>query len=379
MSCSAINGPSAANIFDVIVIGGGLSGLVVANGLIGHGRVKNWKLIEASDRLGGRLANASPTISIDMGGAWIWPNHQPHIRDLVSKLGLSTFPQPDDPTSTRIEGGAVRVIEELTNQIKVSGEDSNAVSGSDIANRIALNTPISSCSLLSYQNNGDDGQPLVQLSTSNGESFLSRKVVFAVPPKIISESITFDPPLGKAKVEAMAQSTTWMAGVTKIALVYRNKFWTSDVSNSGLPSSMGPAFQFYDGSTKDGSIIALTCFALVPHNDPAAQSNDAVLATQVAEHIGKYWKYYGHPEFNSQALSYSSSHVYRWPLHRYISGNETRPTQIHPHPMPTRALSTPEWDHRLLFAGTETDLTSPGVMEGAVGAAKRVLKSLLLE
>ena len=378
MSYSSMNGPSAVNIFDVIVIGGGLSGLVVAKGLIGHARVPHWKLLEASDRLGGRLVNASPTVPIDMGGAWIWPNHQPHIRDLVvSELKLPVFPQPDDPTSTRIEGGAVRIIEQLTHQIKVSSEDSNSVVESETMSRIALNTPITSCTLLNDHNHGVADKTLVQLATRSGEVFLSRKVVFAIPPKIISDSITFDPPLSKTKAEAMALSTTWMAGVTKVALLYRNKFWTSDATNSGLPASMGPAFQVYDASTKDGSIAALTCFAHVPDHDPSAQSNDATLAAQVATQIGKYWKFRGVLECDSQVLSYSSFHVYRWPMNPFISGDETRPTHIHPHPMPRRDLSTPEWDNRLLFAGTETDLTSPGVMEGAVGAAKRVLKSLL--
>ena len=376
MICPAMNGQSAANIFDVIIIGGGLSGLVVANGLIGHRRVKTWKLIEASDRLGGRLLNASPTLPIDMGGAWIWPNHQPHIRDLVSKLNVTIFPQPDDSTSTRIDGGAVQIIEELTNQIKIS----NSADGTETLNGILLNTPITSCTLLNDHDNIDGNKTsLVELATSTGESFLSRKVVFAVPPKIIADSIVFDPPLRKAKAEAMAQSTTWMAGVTKVALVYRSKFWTSDASNSGLPTSTGPAFQVYDSSTNDESIAALTFFVHVPVNDSSAQSNDAVLTAQVAEQIGQYWKYCGKAALHSQALSYTSSHVYRWPMNRFISGDETRPKQIHPHPMPIRALSTPEWDHRLLFAGTETDITSPGVMEGAVGAAKRVLQTLFQE
>ena len=390
-------------ILDVIVIGGGLSGLVVAHGLIGWQQQQHsWMLLEASDRLGGRLRNASPTLPIDMGGAWIWPDHQPHIRDLTCKtLQLTTFTQPDDPYSTRIDGGAVRLVEELANQINnatassscsssticttgSSDPESNSVVRSKVTNRIVLNTPITSCTLLLNndhspgQNNEDHDTTLVQLETSSGELFLSRQVVFAVPPKIISETIVFDPPLSEAKVTAMAKSTTWMAGVTKVALLYPNKFWTSDTSNSGLPASTGPAFQVYDSSTKDHSLAALTLFVHVPPDDEAAQSDDAVLATQVAGQLAKLWKYYGkQSEYYNQALSYSSYHVCRWPRNRFVSGDETRPTHIQPHPTPNRALSTPEWDHRLHFCGTETDLTAPGVMEGAVSAAKRVLKSLL--
>jgi monoamine oxidase len=294
------------------------------------------------------------------------------------KTTITLFPQPDDPASTRIEGGAVRIIEELTNQIiSHSKEEANATLGTESTNRILLNTPIASCKLLNMKEN--DETTLVQLTTITGQSFLSRKVVFAVPPKIISESITFDPPLTKAKTLAMAQSKTWMAGVTKVALVYQKKFWTSNYhSNLGLPSSLGPAFQVYDSSTKDGSIVALTFFVHVPQNDDilSSTSNDTLLAQRVAEQMSNYWKMRGLVAYQNQALSYTNSYVHRWPMDIYISGTETRPPQIHPHPMPILALSTPEWDHRLWFAGTETDRTSPGVMEGAVGAAKRVLKSL---
>ena len=35
-----------------------------------------------------------------------------------------------------------------------------------------------------------------------------------------------------------------------------------------------------------------------------------------------------------------------------------------------------EWSGRLLFAGTETDESSPGVMEGAIGSALRSVEQL---
>jgi monoamine oxidase len=65
--------------------------------------------------------------------------------------------------------------------------------------------------------------------------------------------------------------------------------------------------------------------------------------------------------------------VQRWPLEPFVSGQDTRPSQVHPHPHPVPALGTTAWEGKLLFAGTESDQESPGVMEGAVGAAKRAL------
>jgi len=87
------------------------------------------------------------------------------------------------------------------------------------------------------------------------------------------------------------------------------------------------------------------------------------------------WKAVGLESQAERATSYTACRVQRWPHEPYIS-EERHPAQIHPHPYPIRALSESEWDNRLHFAGSESDLQSPGVMEGALGAAKRVLEAL---
>jgi hypothetical protein len=102
--------------------------------------------------------------------------------------------------------------------------------------------------------------------------------------------IQFQPSFSAAKSEAMKDSHTWMAGVTKVSLVYETKFWTKDISNMGLPRQItGSAFQMYDASTKDGSVNAITCFALVPSGSPA-KTDDKVLGDQVASQVANVWK-----------------------------------------------------------------------------------------
>jgi monoamine oxidase len=375
MISAAPSGKSSTTVFDLVIVGGGLSGLFICNGLIGQSRIKHWMILEASNRLGGRLVNASPSQHIDMGGAWIWPDHQPLVRDLVLRFGLSTFAQPDDPSSIRIEGGAARFIDKLSEQIK-SMEKKGTVDNEDkVGSRIALNTPVSACELLAEHHYTTDGHALVQVTTGSGSRYIARKVIFAVPPKILHDNVSFNPPLSDAKRSAMSTSRTWMAGVTKVALVYPYRFWDLEYSNSGLGKSIGPAFQVYDSSTNDGNLAALTFFSHIPPDDESAQMSDEIVAKQVAQQMAQFWKYRGKPEYSSLATSYNSFYVYRWPINPFIC-DETRPTHIHPHPSPVRALSSPEWDGKLLFAGTETDLKSPGVMEGAIGAAQRVLESL---
>jgi monoamine oxidase len=415
-------------IVDLLIVGGGLSGLLVAHDY--HFRCREtsttststtttatiakaneagvtWKLLEARPVLGGRLVNDDKGYGIDLGGAWVWPQHQPNLRSLVSRLDVSTFPQPDDdvdndPSSTlRIDGGAVALIEVLSRNLP--------------AGNIIFNAPVTKCTLVvetSSDDTGDcadekdqtsyvkvetkatihtqnsnndnntsrDGETTVE-NESSTTTLRARRVVIAVPPKLISKHIQFDPPLSLAKQQAMETSHTWMAGVTKIALVYPTHFWKNKKDsylriNMGLPTHWGPAFQVYDASTRDGTVAAITFFALVEPNSPALLDED-VLAKQVTNQLARVWD---NLKVDSDAIeqllhSYTDVHVHRWPMEDYIS-EDSAPQRIHPHPHPVRALSKSEWQGTLLFAGSESDLISPGVMEGAIGAAHRVLQDI---
>ena len=226
--------------YDVVVVGGGLSGLLVAHQIVTNNSTKatNWRLLEAREELGGRLENDGTGDIIDLGGAWIWPQHQPHISSLVESLDIKTFIQPDDSSSTRMQGGAAEIVERLSKQLP--------------PDRIQTNSPVIACRL--KEANADtcteksqSSQVTIQLES--GEQLFSRYIILAAPPKILSKHVTFEPPLSIGKTRAMEQSQTWMAGVTKVALVYKSsRFWPLSVSNAGLrPARNAPAFQVYDG------------------------------------------------------------------------------------------------------------------------------------
>ena len=79
----------------IIVIGAGLSGLYTAWEL--HKRHKDVIVLEAREQIGGRVL--SPCIDhtvkgcVDMGAAWVWPELQPRLQALLSKLGVKLFSQ----------------------------------------------------------------------------------------------------------------------------------------------------------------------------------------------------------------------------------------------------------------------------------------------
>jgi Flavin containing amine oxidoreductase len=298
-STTSISAPFTVNgelmtILDVAIVGGGLSGLFVGFEL---GRKLKWVLFEASSRVGGRLIN-SPATTIDMGGAWVWPEYQPNMRDLVYCLSLTMFDQPGDADSTRIVGGAVQFIDRLCGRIQETRACQNDSDG--CKNGIRLNSPITSCKLLSAHDFPNENNPLIRLEIADGTHVLARRVVFAVPPQLLSTTVSFDPPLSESKQAAMSASRTWMAGVTKVALVYPKRFWDASSSFAGLPSFSGPAFQVYDAGPSDESVAALTFFSHVPP-ESLAQSNDSMLANQVADQMANHLVHPNAPSWRTRS------------------------------------------------------------------------------
>jgi len=92
---------SLAGGVDVVVVGGGLSGLVAARRLRAGGA--SVLVVEARDRVGGRLLNHElhDGSVIESGGAFVGPT-QNHILDLAEELNVQTF-------KTYVEGNNIYV------------------------------------------------------------------------------------------------------------------------------------------------------------------------------------------------------------------------------------------------------------------------------
>jgi monoamine oxidase len=406
MSCGGGGGGGAVQHVDILIVGGGLSGMTLAYELEKNKnkqtsnssssikeeqqqqKNKNkpsyyYKVLEAKSVLGGRLLNDATHDEIDLGGAWIWPQHQPLMRNLVTTTALRISTIEQEPIhcnetsgsgTRRIKGGAVQIVRKLAE--KVPQEN------------IQLESPVKSCTLdvTTNQIRVETTTTRTATTTTNttttsdaAVTYLANKVVFCVPPRLLADDqqqqqhVIFDPPLSAPKQRALQTSNTWMAGVTKVALVYPCRFWETDYSSFariGAVQGGGPVFQMYDASTDHLNV--LTAFTVAgttattttgtTTSEDNVDADNKTLAEQVARQMGSLWKALGKTEFLDKVDSYTSYHVQRWPLETYMSENRN-PTMIQPHPEPVEALSTPEWDDtRLFFAGTETDQVSPGVM-----------------
>lgn len=82
---------------DVIIVGGGISGLTAARALLTKDPKLHVLVLEAKDRVGGRtlsveMRSKSGTDTWDLGGQWVG-RCQPHIMSLLEELGIETYPQ----------------------------------------------------------------------------------------------------------------------------------------------------------------------------------------------------------------------------------------------------------------------------------------------
>jgi monoamine oxidase len=344
---------------DVIIVGGGLSGLVTARNISKQN--KTWKLLEASNVLGGRLQNDLADNKVDLGGAWIWPN-QDQMLKLVESLTLNVFRQPggDEQSPFRVVGGAEIIVNTIVDELDASCIERNCEA--KVCRQISDN--------------------LVSVELSSGKILNAKTICLACAPKIIDLHIQFHPPLSISKTNAMSSSQTWMAGVTKVALIYNCvKFWPEQMSNEGLrPGKNRPAFQYYDASPQDGTVCALTFFTLAAlSSSEGGIKNDKKLARDCADQLCESLSGFANANTSTIAENirqFDEFQVKRWPLEKFIS--ETKdPTSIAPHPEPNKNLAISEWNGMLLFAGTESDLISPGLMEGAVNSANRATREIL--
>jgi len=126
----------------IAIIGAGLAGLHAAR-LLRAAHV-DFVLIEARDRLGGRILTVSDDgqpadDGFDLGPSWYWPGMQPAIAQLIEELGLPSFAQysdgdvifermsregpqryhgdPQDPRSFRLAGGIGSLVRALAREL----------------------------------------------------------------------------------------------------------------------------------------------------------------------------------------------------------------------------------------------------------------------
>ncbi|KAL7476177.1 hypothetical protein ACHAW6_002054, partial [Cyclotella cf. meneghiniana] len=394
---SSIPETTAFSPLSVLIIGGGLSGIAIAHELVAiqKSNIKNhnisprWHLLESQNYIGGRIKSDNITKQIDMGGAWIWPSQQ-KIKKLIRDLKLTTIRQcEEDDGRVRIQGGASRIIEGMTARLN----DQCITLSATVIECVKMDNAVKVTFVTGLSNISDSTVPPQQ------HVVYTERIVCTVPPRMsLPPLIKWDPPLSSAKMMAQKQTNTWMASVTKVMFMYHKKHWDVswliDMKRRIRFYRNGPVFDLYDSCFEEvdhSNVYAFTVFALLDWKDQKncdLPQRDERSASVILNHLisiapsqsSSFQTTHQYPSVQSETWmpQYAFYFVHHWSQVKSIS-DDPRPEFVGLHPRPNPTLSQPEWksangNNMVYFAGTESDLRSPGLMEGALGSAYRVIE-----
>jgi monoamine oxidase len=202
------------------------------------------------------------------------------------------------------------------------------------------------------------------------EAIDARQLVLALPPRLAAASIRFTPELPPTLMGAMAQTPTWMAAAAK-AVVCQS---TSDWRGAGLSGSafvtheQAVLAEVFDASDAPGDKAALGGFlALAPDQRAAfAEGLPMLIDNQIVQLFGL-----GHEG--------GELHYQDWASEPLTCTAADRAEQNRAHPVAAGAiLRQMHWNGQLHFGGAETAEREPGYMEGALDAARRVVRAVAL-
>ena len=342
----------------IIIIGAGLSGLLIANHLKKDGIP--FKILEARNRVGGRINTVYGTNNtpIEMGATWFTNQHKCLIA-LLEELEIEYFEQfmdrtvfyqpsstspaesvqiPSQPASYRISGGSSNLINTLFQNLD--------------KNDVFLNQSVKDIKI--YKNS-------VQVNAK--EAFEGHKVVLAIPPKLWAKKILFEPHLPSKLINIAEQTHTWMEDSIKIALTYKQPFWQQDNIPGTLFSNVGPITELYDHCNHKRSKYALCGFINSSFKNLTYEERRAAVINQIKNIFGvraEAFIDYEECIWSKEANTYEASDVFLFPHQN--NGN----------PIFKKSF----FDDKLLISSAESASVFPGYMDGAVSAANETAEKL---
>ena len=350
---------------DNLIIGGGLSGIYAAYLL--DRKAESFLLLEARERLGGRiLCPEDQGFFTDLGPSWYWPTIHPKMARLISVLKLTGYRQfeegcgrfqsvsgsvqtvsgyANEPQSWRLDGGMIAIIEKLSKELP--------------ENCLRLNHPV--CGI---EKNG--AEVLVNVGDIEQEPqarFKAKRVILALPPRLIASTILFTPDLTPDLTQAMLRIGTWMAGQAKFYALYDEPFWRQAGLSGQAFSQRGPLGEIHDGSNNEKAPYGLTGFVGIP---AVQRHNEELLSKAILEQLALI---YGEPAGRPTAFFHKD-----WAREKFTA------TKLDQPPMYTHPLYAPPagqasfWNNLIHFTGTETASQHGGYLEGALTAAARAVQ-----
>jgi len=356
-------------MLDIAIIGAGLCGLSLARQLPGGTKLA---VFDARNQPGGRVLTttcAQTGLALDLGPTWFWPETEPRMAQLLSELNLHHFAQHDsgkvlsltDPNraadalpqpgvhggARRIEGGAVRLIHALV--------DALPPGSLHLGHALVAVIDREDCIELRFE---VAGLPL---------TVAARRVVLALPPRLLAERVRFVPALPESARRVLEATPTWMAAQAKALVTYPSAFWRAQgvSGNAFVNHPQAVLGEVYDASGASGTPGALGGFVCMTPELRASyrMGMPMLVSSQLTQLFGA-------------AADAEQVHLHDWADDPWTCSTLDRNEAAGQAQQADAWLRQPLWDRRLHLGGTETARYAAGHMEGALESAAHLVRAL---
>lgn len=353
------------------IVGGGLAGLYA--GKLLHDEEIHFKLIEARERLGGRILSTDEEHAVsddgfDLGPSWFWPKMQPQLAALVRELGLETFPQHNDgdvifERMSRETPSRYRATQQEAQSMRLAGGTGALIRA--LAKQIPRDRVLIETSVKRMVVEAKKVALTIAKADGSEDTLVVDQVIAAVPPRLLAQ-ISFFPAIDLTVARRWRETATWMAPHAKFFAVYDRPFWRDAGLSGTAQSFVGPLGEIHDATTASGK-AALFGFASVGA-DARASLGEAVFARACLEQFARL---YGPEALHPRATLFKD-----WAADPLTATADDRSAGGHPIPSATPWV-TGAWQQQLSLGGSETAATEPGYMAGAVSAAQRAVAEVI--
>lgn len=351
--------------YDVIIVGGGLSGLVAAYTLQRRAPGARLLILEARARAGGRILTVPGAVSgvpIDLGPTWVWP-HQTHVQALLHRLGLSTYPQYTEGAAVFDQGAGAPPQRFMTERVP---EPAYRVTGgmSLVVRRLLAKISPGQVAFGQVVRRVEEEADTLTVRTRGGRRYRAHQLLITLPPRLAA-AIEYEPPLPLSVVMALQETQTWMGQAMKVGLVYERPFWRSAGLSGMAVSYSGAVGQFHDATPPGNGAGAL--FGWLGNQSRArALAQDERRAAVVAQAVRL---------FGAEASAPLDFVECNWRLEPFTNGGNAIPEVEHP-VYGSPLLQPAQMNGRLHWTSTEVAAVGGGYLEGAVYIGEEIARRI---